>query len=212
MKLVVFGATGGTGKCIVEQALASGDEVTAVARDPGRMPVRHERLRVIRADVFRSGDIEPSMVGADAVVSALGPSTYRAETTVCSMATESILDAMRTSGVRRFACISAAPVGPVGKGDTAMYRFVARPVLRAVFKELYDDLAVMEGEVRQSGTEWTIFRPPRLTDGPRTGGYRTVPDQSVPGGYSISRADLADAILGSLEDPASIGTTLGLGY
>lgn len=212
MKLVVFGATGGTGKCIVEQALASGDEVTAVVRDPGRITVRHERLQVIQADVFRSGEIEPSMIGADAVVSALGPSTYRAETTVCSMATESILDAMQTSGVRRFACISAAPVGPVGKGDTAVYRFVARPVIGAIFKGLYADLAVMEGEVRQSGTEWTIFRPPRLTDGQHTGSYKMVPDHSVPGGYSISRADLADAILESLGDPASIGMALGVAY
>lgn len=212
MKLIIFGATGGTGKCLVEQALASGNEVTAVVRDPGRMPVRHERLRVVRADVFRSGDIEPSMAGADAALSALGPSTYRAETTVCSLATASILDAMRASGVGRFACVSAAPVGPVGDGDSVLYRYAARPLLRAVFKGLYDDLAVMEGEVRKSGTEWTIFRPPRLTDGPRTGSYRMVPDYSVPGGYSISRADLADAILESLGDSSSIRATLALGY
>jgi putative NADH-flavin reductase len=212
MKLVVFGATGGTGRCIVEQALASGHDVTAVVRDPEGLPLRQERLRVVRADVFQSAEIEPQMVGADAVLSALGPRTYRTETTVCSRAIESILGAMRETGVQRLACISAAPVGSVGKEDTLLYRFVARPLLRAVFKGLYEDLAVMEGEVRRSGIHWTIFRPPRLTDGPCTGRYRLGRDQSVVGGNNISRADLADAMLDSLEDPAAIWVTFGIGY
>ena len=111
MKLVVFGATGGTGGCIVEQSLASGHDVTAVVRDPEGLPLRHERLRVVRADVFQSADIESQMAGADAVLSALGPHTYRAKTTVCSRAIESILGAMREAGVRRLACVSAVPVG-----------------------------------------------------------------------------------------------------
>jgi putative NADH-flavin reductase len=212
MKLVVFGATGGTGRCVVEQALASGHDVTAVVRDPKRLPLRHERLRVSRADVFRSAEIGPQMVGADAVLSALGPRTYRAETTVCYRAIGSILGAMRETGVLRLACISAAPVGSVGKEDAFLYKFVARPLLRTVLKGLYGDLALMEGEVRQSGTDWTIFRPPRLTDGPRTGRYRLGRDQNVVVGNSISRADLAYAMLDSLEDPASIRVTFGIGY
>ena len=110
------------------------------------------------------------------------------------------------------ACISAAPVGSAGKKDTFLYRFVARPLLRTVFKGVYADLAAMEGEVRGSGTGWTIFRPPRLTEGPRTGRYRLGYDQSVVGANSISRADLADAMLNGLEDPAAIRTTLGIGY
>ena len=59
MNLVVFGATGGTGRCVVEQALASGHDVTAVVRDPEGLPLRHERLRVVRAYVFQSAEIEP---------------------------------------------------------------------------------------------------------------------------------------------------------
>jgi putative NADH-flavin reductase len=212
VRLVVFGATGGTGRCVVEQALASGHDVTAVVRDPEGLPLRHGRLRVVRADVFQSAEIEPQMVGADAVLSALGPRRYGAETTVCSRGIESILGAIRGTGIRRLACISAAPVGSVGKQDPLLYRYVARPLLRAVFKGLYEDLAVMEGEVRKSGTDWTIFRPPRLTNGPRTGRYRLGRDQNVVGGNSISRADLADAMLASLEDPAAIRATFGIGY
>jgi putative NADH-flavin reductase len=212
MKLVVFGATGGTGRCIVEQALASGYDVTAVVRDPEGLPLRHERLRVVRADVFQSAEIGPYVAGADAVLSVLGPRTYRAATTVCSRAVESILGAMRKVGVRRLACVSAAPVGSAGKEDTFPYRFLARPLLWAVFKGVYEDLAVMEGEVRRSGIDWTIFRPPRLTNGPRTGRYRLGYDQNVARGNSISRADLAEAMLGSLYDPAAIRVTFGIGY
>jgi len=212
MKLVVFGATGGTGRCIVEQALTSGHDVVAIVRDPEGLPLSHERQRVVRADVFQSAEIVSRMAGADAVLSALGPHTYRAGTTVCSRAIQSILGAMREMGVRRLACVSAAPVGPVGKEDTLLYRYVARPLLRAVFKGLYEDLALMEGEVCRSGIDWTIFRPPRLTEGPRTGRYRLGYDQSVVGGYAISRADLADAMLGSLDDPAAIRVTFGIGY
>ena len=212
MKLVVFGATGGTGRCIVEQALASGHDVTAVVRDAARLPVRHERLRVVRADVFQGAEIGSLMVGADAVLSALGPHGYRAETTVCARSIQSILGAMQEVGVQRLACISAAPVGSAGKEDTSLYRYVARPLLRAVFKGVYADLAVMEGEVRGSGTDWTILRPPRLTDGPRKGRYRLGYDQSVVGANSISRADLAEAMLHSLEDPAAIRVTLDIGY
>jgi putative NADH-flavin reductase len=212
MKLVVFGATGGTGRCIVEQALASGHDVTAVVRNPEGLPLRHDRLWVVRADVFRSTEIKSQMAGADAVLSALGPHSYRAQTTVCARAIESILGAMRETGVRRLACISAAPVGSVSKEDTLLYRFVARPLVRAVFKGAYEDMAVMEEKVRRSDMNWTIFRSPRLTDRPRTGRYRLGRDQNVVGGNSISRADLAEAMLGSLEDPASIRVTIGIAY
>lgn len=212
MKLVVFGASGGTGKCVVEQALGSGHDVTAVVRDPSRMQLHHDRLRVIRADVFESEEIESALVGAGAVISALGPRSYRVQSTVCSRGTGSILSAMRKTEVRRFVGVSAAPVGSVDKNDEILYRFVARPLLRMFLKGLYDDLAVMESEVRRSGTDWTIFRPPRLTDGPLTGRYRTAQDHNVRGGYSISRADLADAILRRLDDPGAIGTTFGIGY
>jgi putative NADH-flavin reductase len=212
MRLVVFGTTGRTGGRIVEQALASGHDVTAVVRNPERLPLRHERLRVVCADVFTSAELGPLMVGADAVLSAIGPHSYRAETTVCARSIQSILGAMREVGVRRLACISAAPVGSAGKEDTSLYRYVARPLLRTVFKGVYADLAVMEDEVRRSGSDWTIFRPPRLTNGFRTGRYRLGYDQGVVGASSISRADLAEAMLFSLEDPAAIRTTIGIGY
>ena len=173
MKLVVFGATGSTGRRLVEQALA----------------------------------------GADAAVSALGARSYRAATTICSAGAESILEAMRASGVRRFVAISAARVATdEDPADRAVYRLAVRPLLWMVFKGAYEDMALMEREVRRSGVDWKIFRPPRLTDKPFTGRYRTALNHNVPGGYVISRADLADAILRRLNDPDAVEATVGIGY
>jgi putative NADH-flavin reductase len=212
MKVVVFGATGGTVRRVVGQGLAAGHELTAVVRDPARLPVRHERLEVARAEVLEPAQIVSALAGADAAVSALGPRSYRAPTTVCSASARSILAAMDRAGVRRFVCVSAAPVAVDDPGDKLLYRLAVRPVLRRLLKNSYEDMARMEDQVRRSGLDWTIFRPPRLTDGPRTGRYRTALNQNVPGGYFLSRADLADAILRRLDDPGSVGATVGVGY
>ena len=212
MKLVVFGATGGTGGRVVEQALEAGHEVTAVVRNPARLDVRHERLRVVEADVFEPAQIEPALAGSDAAISALGSRSLRRPTRVCSAGTGSILEAMQKAGVRRFVVVSAAPIAGYDKDDQPLYRFVVRPLLWTIFRRVYEDMALMEEEVRRSDADWTIFRPPRLTDKPRTGRYRTALGRNVPGGNSISRADLADAILHRLEDPDSVRTAIGVGY
>ncbi len=213
MKLVVFGATGGTGRRPVEQALAAGHEVTAVVRDEARLLARNGRLRVLEADVLEPAEIQPALAGADVAVSALGARSYRAATTICSAGTGSILQAMRAAGVRRFVAISAAPVATEeDPGDPALYRLAVRPLLWMVFKGSYEDMTLMEQQVRRSGVEWTIFRPPRLTDKPLTGRYRMALNRNVPGGYAISRADLADAILRRLDDPDAVEATVGIGY
>ena len=212
MKLVVFGATGGTGRQVVEQALEAGHEVTAVVRDPAGLPARHERLRVVKADVLDPAEIEPTFSGADAVVSALGSRSMRAPSSICSAGTGSILEAMEKTDVRRFICVSAAPIADVDKEDPLPYRLVVRPLLWTIFRRVYEDMALMEEAVRRSETEWTILHPPRLTDRPRTGRYRTALDRNVPNGNFISRADLADAILRHLEDSGSTKTTVGIGY
>ena len=72
MRLVVFGATGGTGRCVVDQALAAGHQVLAVVRNPGAIATRHPQLEVLKADVRDSATFRSALVGADAVVNALG--------------------------------------------------------------------------------------------------------------------------------------------
>jgi putative NADH-flavin reductase len=207
MRLAVFGATGGTGRQLVEQALAQGHEVTAVVRDPARLPVEHSRLRVVQADVFDPASIKPALEGTDAVLSALGPPPPpRADdVTVCSRAVRSILQAMLDAGVRRIVVVS----GAWDPGDGALHRVLLRPLLHRVFGRLYADVALMEAQLQDSSTEWTIFRPPLLTNGPLSGRYRTMLGRNA-SGFRVSRADLADAMLRSLEDAATVRTTVGI--
>jgi putative NADH-flavin reductase len=212
MQLTIFGASGGTGRRLVEQALAAGHTVTAVVRDPARLPVRHDRLKLVAADVLDPEAITPAVADADAVVSALGPRSSRNRSSITSAATASILKAMRTADSSRLVVVSAAPVASDDHNTTLPYRLLVKPLLRALLGGLYADLAVMEETVRRSGLDWTILRPPQLTDGPRTGSYRQATDTNLRGGYRISRADLADAILAALDNPDTIKATIAVGY
>jgi uncharacterized protein YbjT (DUF2867 family) len=97
-------------------------------------------------------------------------------------------------------------------GTTLPHRLLAGPLLRTLLRGLYTDMASMEDTIRRSGADWTILRPPQLTDGPRTGTYRQAKDSNLRRGYRISRADLADAILASLDDPDTVKATIAIGY
>jgi putative NADH-flavin reductase len=209
MRLTVFGATGGIGTEVVGQALDAGHEVVAVVRDPGRMRVPATAgLDVIHADVMNPDAITPAVEAVDAVVSALGP-RGTGPTTVCSDGVRSILRAMDKTGVRRLVAVSANGAF-VDDGDGLLTRLVAKPILQRLLRDGFADLHRMEDEVRASATDWTLMRPPRLTNGARRGRYRIRIDRNV--GTAISRADVADAILKALEDPGTVGHSLGVAY
>ncbi|WP_248962947.1 NAD(P)-dependent oxidoreductase [Sphaerisporangium perillae] len=211
MKLTVFGATGRTGKEVVRQALDAGHQVTAVVRDPARLSISHSALQVITADVTGPDALRPALAGRDAVISALGPNS-RGEAGIASAALGSILRAMETNDVRRLVVLSAVPAGPLPEGEPFIYRSVVLPLLKRLLREVYADLGAMEEEVRRSPVEWTIVRPPRLTDKPYTGTYRRVVGGNVSRGRFISRADLAHAMLSFLDDPATVKQAVGVAY
>jgi uncharacterized protein YbjT (DUF2867 family) len=210
MRYTVFGATGGTGRQLVQQALDAGHEVTAVVRDPGRLAVReHERLEVVVADVTDPAGLRPAVAGRDAVLSALGAPTNKGAG-IASAGTRAILRALDAEGVRRLVSVSAAPVGPVPDDEGALFRIVLLPLLRRAFREIYADLTVMEDEIRAAGVDWTLFHPPKLTDGPLTASYRTRIGGAVPRSHTVSRADVAHAMLAAADDPASVGQVIGI--
>ncbi|MEU8775329.1 NAD(P)H-binding protein [Streptomyces sp. NPDC048606] len=214
MELTVFGASGGVGREVVRQALAEGHGVTAVVRDPARLDVpAREGLRVaVLADLTDEDALVALLTGRDAVVSALGAANNRQArlTPVAGPALRAILAAMDRAGVSRLSAVSAAPLGPDAPGDGVLLRAVVHPLLRRALRDLYADLAVMEAAIAASGTRWTVVRPPRLLNRPRTGTYRRALDANVPGGKVISRADVADALLSTLNDPATAGHALGV--
>ena len=208
MKITVFGATGGVGGHVVRQALDAGHQVTAVVRDAARFGLDHPSLTVLAVPDLASS---PALDPCDAVLSGIGP-RGRKDGPVASTATREILRGMEPAGVRRIVVVSAAPVGPVPADETFLNRRVLTPFISAVLREVYADLTAMEEELRGSGVEWTAVRPPKLTDKPVTGEYRRVVGGSPRGGYSISRADTAHAMLAALDDPATIRQPVGVAY
>ncbi|MDQ1609418.1 MAG: hypothetical protein QOE16_2150 [Microbacteriaceae bacterium] len=212
MKLTVFGASGRIGGHLVRQALDAGHAVTAVVRDAARFEVRDAALAV--ATVPDLGDLTallPALQDCDGALSAVGP-RGRNDGPVAATATRGILRALEASGVRRFVAVNAVPVGPVPDGESFVNRRLLLPLMGAFLRDLYADLAVMEGDIRDSATDWTILRPPKLVDKPLTATYRTVVGANVPRGYFISRADAAHAMLASFTSPATIRQPLGVAY
>ncbi|MFF7383562.1 NAD(P)H-binding protein [Streptomyces griseoluteus] len=210
MRLTVFGATGGVGGEIVRQALDAGHEVTAVVRDPARLAVTGERLRVVRADLSEPEAVRGAVAGRDAVLSGLGARSRKAAG-VTARLTRAVLAAMAAEGVRRLVIVSAAPVGPAPEDDGPLDRAL-RSVVSAVLRDVYADLRETEAELARSTAEWTSVRPPRLLDRPLTGRYRTVTGGFPRAGRTIGRADVAHAMLAALGDPATVRQGVGVAY
>lgn len=211
MKLVVFGATGGTGRLVVEQALAAGHEVTAVARRPSAIIARHERLTVVRGDVLEPSKIERAVAGQDAAVSALGAAD-RAPTTVYSEGTGNVAQAMLAGGVRRLTCVSSGGLEADHPYAPLLQRLVTKLFVQRLYKNPFADMARMEEELERSGLDWTVIRAPMLTDGPRTERYRVAASGHLDRPGRISRADLADYILAHLNDLASYRAKVEISY
>ncbi|MET8684134.1 NAD(P)H-binding protein [Streptomyces sp. NPDC004732] len=212
MRLTVFGATGGIGQEIVRQALTAGHKVTAVVRDPARLTVTGEGLEVFRADVLDPEAVRPAVTGRDAVLSGLGArSRADAARGVATELTRGVLRAMDAEGVRRLLVVSAAPVGPEPADSPFLDRAVLG-VIGRVLRDVYTDLSAMEAELAAGPTDWTSVRPPRLTDKPLTGTYRTVVGGSPRSGRTIGRADVAHAMLGMIDDRGTVKQGVGVAY
>ena len=220
MKLTIFAATGGIGRQLLGQAIAAGHDVTAVARNPqGLSPVP---ARAVAADLASADPaaLQRAVTGADAVLSALGPRT-RADAGVAARGTEVITEAMRAAGVRRVIVVSAAPIGTIASpdrphpprhdpGDGFIIRYLADPIVKRALRAHYADLARMEDVLRDSDLDWTIVRPPRLTDKPVTGRYRTAYGQNIRRGVFVSRADVAHYMVSVLANPETFHRTVGI--
>jgi putative NADH-flavin reductase len=221
MHLTIVAATGGIGRELLRQALAAGHDVTAVVRDPSKIT---EPIRVIRADLAQADPaaMQTAVKGADAILSGLGARS-NSEAGVAWRGTRSIVDAADAMDVRRLVVVSAAPMGTVPSparpnppkhdpGDGFFMRQLGARFARTAFRTHYADLARMEDVVRASDLDWTIARPPKLSDKPLTGHYRTALGQNIRGGYSISRADVAHQMLHCLDQPETIRQVVGMAY
>jgi putative NADH-flavin reductase len=222
VRLAIVGATGGIGSRLLVQAVAAGHEVTAVVRNPKRLP--DAPVRVVTDDLAAAdpASLRSAVDGADAVLSGLGARSA-AEAGIASRGTRALVQAMRATGVRRIVVVSAASVGTVASpgrpnpprhnpGDGFFMRYLAAPLAKAAFRRHYADLALMEDVLRDSDPDWTVIRPPRLLNGRRTGRYRTAYGQNVRAGMFISRADVAHHMLDVLDRPETIHRVIGIAY
>jgi putative NADH-flavin reductase len=218
MRTTIFAATGGIGRYALDQATAAGHRVTAVVRDPSKLS---RDVRVVEADLSAPDPsaLASAVDGADAVLSCLGPRSM-AEVGIASLGTAAIVQAMQAAIVRRVVVVSAAPTGTVASpgrpnppkhdpGDGWFIRWISRP-LKAVLRKAYADLALMEDIVRDSGLEWTIIRPPRLTNGQLTGAYRTAFGRNLRRGLTVFRADVAHLMVRVLGQPETIKEVIGV--
>jgi uncharacterized protein YbjT (DUF2867 family) len=210
-RLAVFGATGGTGRELLRQALAAGSAVTALVRRPEALDIAHPNLTVVPGDVLRPEDARAAVGPDTVVVSALGVGYSRRPTTLYSAGTANVLAAMRAAGGRRFVCLSTSALDVSPAGGLVQRLFVGQ-FLQRVVRRPYDDMRLMEEIIRGSDSDWTIVRAAKLTNRGLRGRYRVGPTGTLPGAWSISRADVAAYLLSIHADPATYGQTVEIAY
>jgi uncharacterized protein YbjT (DUF2867 family) len=208
LRVLIIGATGGTGRELVRQALEQGHQVTALVRKPKKMKVEHPNLRVVKGNVHDYDSVESAMRGQSAVVCALGTKRFFYPNRVASNGTANILRAMKSCGVPRLVCESSLGVGnSVGRLGLLYTFFVVPMILPFIF---YDKVR-QEKLIEESDADWVIVRPAVLTNSPARGKYRH--GRNV-GNYlwtnRIARGDVADFMLKQLTDEDYIGGTVAV--
>ena len=192
MKIVVFGASGGTGLKVVEQALEAGHTVTAFVRTPSRISLQHPGLTLFQGDVMDAAAVEKAIAGQDAVVSTLGP-TRPPVPAMMETAARNILAAMKKHGVRRIVSTTGAGIRQPEDKPKLMDHLIGA-LLNLLAKEVVLDSAENVKLIQSSDRDWTIVRFPRLMDGAHTGKYR-VGYVDKDSSTQFSRADGADFVL-----------------
>jgi uncharacterized protein YbjT (DUF2867 family) len=210
LRILIIGATGGTGRELVRQALEQGHQVTALVRNPKKMKLEHANLRVVQGNVRNYDSVESAMGGQSAVLCALGTKHFFYPSRVLSNGTANILRAMKSCGVPRLVCESSLGIGNSVGRLGLLYTFSVVPLLLSF---IFYDKVRQEKLIEESETDWVIVRPAMLTNAPARGKYRH--DRNV-GNYiwtnRIARADVADFMLKQLTDDDYIGSAVGVAW
>ena len=202
-RLLVLGATGGAGRALVNRALAGGHEVRALVRSTAKLGISHPKLRVVEGSAGEPQAMNQALdAPLDAVISTLGIYHRTPETPLADIFT-TVLAGLKAHGPRRLICMTSLGVGDsAGQGN-----WIVQLITRYSLSYVLADKGVQETMIHESGLDWTLVRPPRLTNGPARGRYTVwegeVPDTRLR--WSVSRADAADFMLALLSDAASIG-------
>jgi putative NADH-flavin reductase len=206
MKLVVLGATGGTGLEILRQAIEHGHSVTALVRSPERLQPFRDRLIVKQGDLLNSADLEQVIQGQDAVLSGFGPRVpiSKADANLLQRFALALTRAMHRAGVGR---VVVESVSFLFKNSIVPPAYLLG---RLFFPRTVADASAMERIFGESELEWTMVRPPKLTDKRYTGKYRVQEGHLPRFGFKISRADVADYMIKAVENPSTIRKIVGI--
>ena len=206
MKVLIVGATGGTGRQIISQAIERGHSVTAFVRAPDSLRTFGDRIVVVQGNLLNRSELRRVLEGQDAVLSSLGPRVpvSKEDATLLQRFGVALTGAMLQAGIRRVVVESTA----------FLFKDSIVPpthlIGRLFFPGIVRDACEMENLFHKSGLDWTIVRPPRLTDKPRTGKYRVLEGHLPRFGFTISRADVADFIVKAAENGTLIRKVMGV--
>jgi putative NADH-flavin reductase len=207
-RVLIVGATGGTGRQLVRQALERGYAVTVLVRDPSKLAVSHPQLSVMRGDVLDEAAVGEAVRGQDAVVSALGHRRFLGPTRILSNGTRNLARAMQAHGVRRLVCETSLGIGNSAGRMGVWYTFFVIPVILPFY---YWDKARQERVIAASDLDWVIVRPGVLNDRRPRGAYRHGPGiGSFVRTVRISRADVAAFMLDQLTGDTYLRTAPGV--
>jgi putative NADH-flavin reductase len=207
-RVLIVGATGGTGRQLVTQALERGYLVTALVRDPSRLQVDHRHLTIIQGDVLDERCVEDAMRGQEAVLSALGHKRYFYPTRILSEGTRNILRAMEAHGVPRLVCETSLGIGDSAGRLGLYYTLIVIPLILPFY---FWDKTRQERLIAGSHVEWVIVRPGVLTNGNKRGSLRRGDGVgSLFLTARISRADVAEFMLDQLVSNAYLRTAPGV--
>ncbi|MGE5207112.1 MAG: NAD(P)-dependent oxidoreductase [Chlamydiota bacterium] len=206
LRLLVLGATGGTGLEIVRQAVERGHRVTAFVRSPARLKQFQGRITVEQGDLLNRAELQQVIPGHGAVLSGFGPRQplSKADANLLERFARALTAAMPAAGVRR---VIIESVAFLFKNSILPPAYVLG---RLFFRRTVADASAMERIFAESELEWTMVRPPELTDGPCTGKYRVREGRLPLFGFKIARADVADLMINLAESRGSIRHVVGV--
>jgi len=202
MRITIFGATGATGRMLTQQALTKGYEVVACARNPTKLDIEDEKLKIVRGELSNQSDIEESIKGSDAVISILGP-TGSSKGLPISKGMQNILQAIQKCNLKRI--IATATPSAVDPHDTFDLKFKLAVLMVTLFiPSAYQDIVKTAEAIRATDLDWTIVRLPLLNSKPKQGQLNASYIGQGKVNLHLSRGDLVDFLLSQIEDDTYI--------
>ncbi len=196
MRILILGATGPTGRLVLERALQSGDTITVLARRPEAWNELKGKIRVIAGDATSPDDMVKAMMGQEAVISTLGTGKSLRADELFTRAADAVIQAAKQTGVTRLVWMSSFGVGDTIQDASLGQKIIYKTLLSNVFR----NKEASEQKIRESGLNWTIVYPTTLKNGPARGEYRVAERMKMKGTAWINRADVADFIYKAVYD------------